>query len=205
MERVPRFRRNQRSCHGNIIEKISTGPIPADRRSTPDYSERRPDMMPGLGDMHWRDDGSPDACPDPVERRWLHHALAAGAGNRNAHARLRAFATWAGRSSTSSGPSTTGCAGPQHLPFRRYHHDHRQQVPRRSPSLQEPPAEHSAVSSSSEATIADSRTRSESMGARTAHAGASQIKLTTSSGVASPFSPLEVTTTFTEASFPCRG
>jgi len=79
---------------GNIIEKISTGSIPTDRRADAQIiAGGGRVLMPGLIDAHWH---ATMVRATPAQR--LQHAPGRRGGNRNAHAGLyeRSRHGWAG-------------------------------------------------------------------------------------------------------------
>ena len=95
---------------GNIIEQISTSPIPTDRRAdTQIIAGGGRVLMPGLSDVHWH---AMLVRPTPAQLLSSdigYSTLLAGAEATATCAVLRAFGTWVGRSSPSSGRSTTSC------------------------------------------------------------------------------------------------
>jgi imidazolonepropionase-like amidohydrolase len=187
---------------GNIIEKISTSPVPADRRADTvliDGGGRT--LMPGLIDNHWH---AMLVRPTPtagITDDVGYSNLVAGAEATDTL--MRGFTTI-----RDLGGPTFGLkraidegivAGPRIYPsgavitITSGHGDFRQayELPRRSGDAR------SRIEQIGAAMIADSpdevrlRTREQLM------LGASQIKLTAGGGVASPHSPIDVTT-FTE-------
>ena len=94
---------------GNLIERISTTPIPTDRRADTvlvDGGGRT--LMPGLIDMHWH---TMLVRPTPAQAHGGRSRLLQPGRRRRSErdaacAASRPFATWAGRPSASSGRST---------------------------------------------------------------------------------------------------
>jgi imidazolonepropionase-like amidohydrolase len=188
---------------GNIIEKISTGPIPTDRRAdTQIIAGGGRVLMPGLSDMHWH---AMMARPTPAQM------LSSGVGYTTLLAGAEATATLM-RGFTSvrdmGGPAfdlkraiDDGLLpGPRIYPSGAVititggHGDFREiaDLPRTTGGTL------SRVEQLGGAAIADSPDEVRKRAREQLMQGASQIKLTAGGGVASPFSPLEVTT-FTEA------
>lgn len=188
---------------GNIIEKISTGPIPTDRRAdTQIIAGGGRILMPGLSDMHWH---AMMARPTPAQ------ILSNGVGYTTLLAGAEATATLM-RGFTSvrdlGGPvfdlkraiDDRLLPGPRIYPSGAIititggHGDFREiaDLPRTTGGTL------SRVEQLGGAAIADSPDEVRKRAREQLMQGASQIKLTAGGGVASPFSPLEVTT-FTEA------
>ena len=188
---------------GNIIEKISTGPIPTDRRAdTQVIAGGGRVLMPGLSDMHWH---AMMARPTPAQM------LSSGVGYTTLLAGAEATATLM-RGFTSvrdmGGPAFDLKRAIDHglLPGPRIypsgavititggHGDFREiaDLPRTTGGTL------SRVEQLGGSAIADSPDEVRKRAREQLMQGASQIKLTAGGGVASPFSPLEVTT-FTEA------
>ena len=188
---------------GNIIEKISTGPIPTDRRAdTQVIAGGGRVLMPGLSDMHWH---AMMARPTPAQM------LSSGVGYTTLLAGAEATATLM-RGFTSvrdmGGPAfdlkraiDDGLLpGPRIYPSGAVititggHGDFREiaDLPRTTGGTL------SRVEQLGGSAIADSPDEVRKRAREQLMQGASQIKLTAGGGVASPFSPLEVTT-FTEA------
>jgi imidazolonepropionase-like amidohydrolase len=188
---------------GNIIEKISTGPIPTDRRAdTQIIAGGGRILMPGLSDMHWH---AMMARPTPAQ------ILSNGVGYTTLLAGAEATATLM-RGFTSvrdlGGPvfdlkraiDDGLLPGPRIYPSGAIititggHGDFREiaDLPRTTGGTL------SRVEQLGGAAIADSPDEVRKRAREQLMQGASQIKLTAGGGVASPFSPLEVTT-FTEA------
>lgn len=188
---------------GNIIERISTAPIPVDRRAdTRVVAGGGRILMPGLSDMHWH---AMMARPTPAQ------ILASDIGYTNLLAGVEATAT------LMRGFTTVRDMGGPVFDLKRAIDDGLLPGPRIYPSgamitvtsghgdfrqLSDLPRTLGGFLSRVEqlggAAIADSpdevrmRVREQLM------RGASQVKLTASGGVASPFSPLDVNA-FTEA------
>ena len=188
---------------GNIIEKISTSPIPTDRRAdTQVVAGGGRVLMPGLSDMHWH---AMMARPTPAQM------LSSGVGYTTLLAGAEATATLM-RGFTSvrdmGGPAfdlkraiDDGLLpGPRIYPSGAVititggHGDFRElaDLPRTTGGTL------SRVEQLGGSAIADSPDEVRKRAREQLMQGASQIKLTAGGGVASPFSPLEVTT-FTEA------
>jgi imidazolonepropionase-like amidohydrolase len=188
---------------GNIIEKISTSPIPTDRRAdTQIIAGGGRVLMPGLSDMHWH---AMMARPTPAQM------LSSGVGYTTLLAGAEATATLM-RGFTSvrdmGGPAfdlkraiDDGLLpGPRIYPSGAVititggHGDFRElaDLPRTTGGTL------SRVEQLGGSAIADSPDEVRKRAREQLMQGASQIKLTAGGGVASPFSPLEVTT-FTEA------
>jgi imidazolonepropionase-like amidohydrolase len=188
---------------GNIIEKISAGPIPTDRRAdTQIIAGGGRVLMPGLSDMHWH---AMMARPTPAQ------ILSSGVGYTTLLAGAEATATLM-RGFTSvrdlGGPvfdlkraiDDGLLPGPRIYPSGAVititggHGDFREisDLPRTTGGTL------SRVEQLGGAAIADSPDEVRKRAREQLMQGASQIKLTAGGGVASPFSPLEVTT-FTEA------
>ena len=188
---------------GNIIEKISTSPIPTDRRAdTQVIAGGGRVLMPGLSDMHWH---AMMARPTPAQM------LSSGVGYTTLLAGAEATATLM-RGFTSvrdmGGPAfdlkraiDDGLLpGPRIYPSGAVititggHGDFRElaDLPRTTGGTL------SRVEQLGGSAIADSPDEVRKRAREQLMQGASQIKLTAGGGVASPFSPLEVTT-FTEA------
>jgi imidazolonepropionase-like amidohydrolase len=188
---------------GNIIEKISTGPIPTDRRAdTQVIAGGGRVLMPGLSDMHWH---AMMARPTPAQM------LSSGVGYTTLLAGAEATATLM-RGFTSvrdmGGPvfdlkraiDDGLLPGPRIYPSGAVititggHGDFREiaDLPRTTGGTL------SRVEQLGGSAIADSPDEVRKRAREQLMQGASQIKLTAGGGVASPFSPLEVTT-FTEA------
>ena len=188
---------------GNIIEKISTSPIPTDRRAdTQVVAGGGRVLMPGLSDMHWH---AMMARPTPAQM------LSSGVGYTTLLAGAEATATLK-RGFTSvrdmGGPAfdlkraiDDGLLpGPRIYPSGAVititggHGDFRElaDLPRTTGGTL------SRVEQLGGSAIADSPDEVRKRAREQLMQGASQIKLTAGGGVASPFSPLEVTT-FTEA------
>lgn len=187
---------------GNIIEKISTSPIPTDRRAdTKIIAGGGRVLMPGLIDAHWHASMVRATPAQLLSNDIGYSTLLAGA---EATATLmRGFTTvrdMGGPVFSLKRAIDDGILpGPRIYPSGAVitisggHGDFREitELPRTPGTL-------SRVEQLGGSAIADSpdevrkRTREQLM------QGASQIKLTAGGGVASPFSPLEVTT-FTEA------
>src|SRR5215813_1607106 len=187
---------------GNIIEKISSAPIPADQRSGAQIiAGGGRVLMPGLIDAHWHATMVRSTPAQMLSSDIGYSMLQAGA---EATATLmRGFTTVR----DMGGPAFAlkraiddeVLPGPRIYPSGAVitssggHGDFREliELPRTTATL-------SRVEQLGGSAVADSpdevrkRTREQLM------QGASQIKLTASGGVASPYSPLEVTT-FTEA------
>jgi imidazolonepropionase-like amidohydrolase len=187
---------------GNVIEKISTSPIPTDRRAdTQIIAGGGRVLMPGLIDAHWHATMVRSTPAQLLSSDIGYSTLLAGA---EATATLmRGFTTVR----DMGGPAFAlkraiddeVLPGPRIYPSGAVitisggHGDFREliELPRTAGTL-------SRVEQLGASAVADSpdevrkRTREQLM------QGASQIKLTAGGGVASPFSPLEVTT-FTEA------
>ena len=187
---------------GNKIERISTAPIPTDRSAKTQIIEGRGrTLMPGLIDAHWH---AMLIRADPAQ------AIAGDVGYNNIAAGVEATDTLMRGFTTvrDVGGSVFGLktaidvgliAGPRIYPSGAVitvtsgHGDFRQlsELPRRIGTL-------SRMEQIGASMVADSpdevrlRVREQLM------QGASQIKLTAGGGVASPFSPLDVST-FTEA------
>jgi imidazolonepropionase-like amidohydrolase len=187
---------------GNKIEHISTAPIPTDRSAKTQIIEGRGrTLMPGLIDAHWH---AMLIRADPAQ------AIAGDVGYNNIAAGVEATDTLMRGFTTvrDVGGSVFGLktaidvgliAGPRIYPSGAVitvtsgHGDFRQlsELPRRIGTL-------SRMEQIGASMVADSpdevrlRVREQLM------QGASQIKLTAGGGVASPFSPLDVST-FTEA------
>jgi imidazolonepropionase-like amidohydrolase len=188
---------------GNIIEKISTSPIPADRRAdTKIIAGGGRVLMPGLIDMHWH---AMMVRPTPAQ------LLSNDIGYSTLMAGAEATATLM-RGFTSirdmGGPvfALKRAIDDQLLPGPRIypsgavitisggHGDFRElsDLPRTAGGTL------SRVEQLGASAIADSPDEVRKRAREQLMQGASQIKLTAGGGVASPFSPLEVTT-FTEA------
>jgi imidazolonepropionase-like amidohydrolase len=187
---------------GNIIEKISTGPIPADRRAdTQIIAGGGRVLMPGLIDAHWH---------AMMVRSTPAQLLSSDIGYSTLLAGAEATATLM-RGFTSvrdmGGPAFAlkraiddeVLPGPRIYPSGAVitisggHGDFREllELPRTTGTL-------SRVEQLGASAVADSPDEVRKRAREQLMQGASQIKLTAGGGVASPFSPLEVTT-FTEA------
>jgi imidazolonepropionase-like amidohydrolase len=188
---------------GNIIEKISTSPIPTDRRAdTQVIAGGGRVLMPGLSDVHWH---AMMVRPTPAE------LLSSGIGYSTLLAGAEATATLM-RGFTSvrdmGGPAfdlkraidDAVLPGPRIFPSGAVitisggHGDFRElsDLPRTTGGTL------SRVEQIGGSAIADSPDEVRKRAREQLMQGASQIKLTAGGGVASPFSPLEVVT-FTEA------
>ena len=187
---------------GNIIEKISTGPIPADRRAdTQIIAGGGRVLMPGLIDAHWH---------AMMVRSTPAQLLSSDIGYSTLLAGAEATATLM-RGFTSvrdmGGPAFAlkraiddeVLPGPRIYPSGAVitisggHGDFREllELPRTTGTL-------SRVEQLRASAVADGPDEVRKRAREQLMQGASQIKLTAGGGVASPFSPLEVTT-FTEA------
>jgi imidazolonepropionase-like amidohydrolase len=188
---------------GNIIEKISTSPIPTDRRAdTQIIAGGGRVLMPGLSDVHWH---AMMVRPTPAQ------LLSNDIGYSTLQAGAEATATLM-RGFTSvrdmGGPSFAlkraiddgVLPGPRIFPSGAVitisggHGDFRElsDLPRTTGGTL------SRVEQLGGSAIADSPDEVRKRAREQLMQGASQIKLTAGGGVASPYSPLEVTT-FTEA------
>jgi imidazolonepropionase-like amidohydrolase len=188
---------------GNIIERISTGPIPTDRRAdTQIIAGGGRVLMPGLSDAHWH---AMMVRPTPAQ------LLSSGLGYSTLLAGAEATATLM-RGFTAvrdmGGPAFDlkraidegVLPGPRIFPSGAVitisggHGDFREinDLPRATGGTL------SRVEELGASAIADSPDEVRKRAREQLMQGASQIKLTAGGGVASPFSPLEVVT-FTEA------
>jgi imidazolonepropionase-like amidohydrolase len=187
---------------GNVIEKISTSPIPSDRRAdTQIIAGGGRVLMPGLIDAHWH---------ATMVRSTPAQLLSSDIGYSTLLAGAEATATLM-RGFTSvrdmGGPvfalkraiDDGVLPGPRIYPSGAVitisggHGDFREliELPRTTGTL-------SRVEQLGASAVADSPDEVRKRAREQLMQGASQIKLTAGGGVASPFSPLEVTT-FTEA------
>jgi imidazolonepropionase-like amidohydrolase len=187
---------------GNIIEKISTSPIPTDRRAdTQIIAGGGRVLMPGLIDAHWHATMVRSTPAQLLSSDIGYSTLLAGA---EATATLmRGFTTvrdmggpvFALKRAIDDGV----LPGPRIYPSGAVitisggHGDFREliELPRTTGTL-------SRVEQLGGSAVADSPDEVRKRAREQLMQGASQIKLTAGGGVASPFSPLEVTT-FTEA------
>ena len=188
---------------GNIIERISTGPIPTDRRAdTQIIAGGGRVLMPGLTDAHWH---------ATMVRSTPAQLLSSGLGYNMLLAGAEATATLMRGFTTirdMGGPAFDlkraidegVLPGPRIFPSGAVitisggHGDFREisDLPRTTGGSL------SRVEELGAAAIADSPDEVRKRAREQLMQGASQIKLTAGGGVASPFSPLEVVT-FTEA------
>jgi len=188
---------------GNIIEQISTSPIPTDRRAdTQIIAGGGRVLMPGLSDVHWH---AMLVRPTPAQ------LLSSDIGYSTLLAGAEATAT------LMRGFTSVRDMGGPVFALKRAIDDQLLPGPRIYPSgavitisgghgdfreLSDLPRTTGATLSRAEelggSAIADSPDEVRKRAREQLMQGASQIKLTAGGGVASPFSPLEVTT-FTEA------
>jgi imidazolonepropionase-like amidohydrolase len=185
---------------GNLIDKISTDPIPVDNTNVTIIDGRGRTLMPGLIDVHWH---AMLARPNPAV------ALASDIGYLNLLAGAEASATLLRGFTTirDMGGPVFGLKraidegllpGPRIYPSGAVititggHGDFRalSELPRTLGTL-------SRVEQMGGAGVADSPDEVRKRAREQLMQGASQIKLTAGGGVASPFSPLDVVT-FTE-------
>jgi imidazolonepropionase-like amidohydrolase len=185
---------------GNLIDKISTDPIPVDNTNVTIIDGRGRTLMPGLIDVHWH---AMLARPNPAV------ALASDIGYLNLLAGAEASATLLRGFTTirDMGGPVFGLKraidegllpGPRIYPSGAVititggHGDFRalSELPRTLGTL-------SRVEQMGAAAVADSPDEVRKRAREQLMQGASQIKLTAGGGVASPFSPLDVVT-FTE-------
>jgi imidazolonepropionase-like amidohydrolase len=185
---------------GNLIDKISTDPIPVDNTNVAIIDGRGRTLMPGLIDVHWH---AMLARPNPAV------ALASDIGYLNLLAGAEASATLLRGFTTirDMGGPVFGLKraidegllpGPRIYPSGAVititggHGDFRalSELPRTLGTL-------SRVEQMGAAAVADSPDEVRKRAREQLMRGASQIKLTAGGGVASPFSPLDVVT-FTE-------
>ena len=185
---------------GNLIDKISTDPIPVDNTNVTIIDGRGRTLMPGLIDVHWH---AMLARPNPAV------ALASDIGYLNLLAGAEASATLLRGFTTirDMGGPVFGLKraidegllpGPRIYPSGAVititggHGDFRalSELPRTLGTL-------SRVEQMGAAGVADSPDEVRKRAREQLMQGASQIKLTAGGGVASPFSPLDVVT-FTE-------
>src|SRR5580704_1172635 len=187
---------------GNIIEKISIDPIPTDRRAdTQIIAGGGRVLMPGLIDVHWHATMVRSTPAQLLSNDIGYSALTAGA---EATATLmRGFTSvrdmggpvFALKRAIDDGV----LPGPRIYPSGAVitisggHGDFRELI-----ELPRTPGTLSRVDQLGGSAIADSPDEVRKRSREQLMQGASQIKLTAGGGVASPFSPLEVTT-FTEA------
>jgi imidazolonepropionase-like amidohydrolase len=185
---------------GNLIDKISTDPIPVDNTNVTIIDGRGRTLMPGLIDVHWH---AMLARPNPAV------TLASDIGYLNLLAGAEATATLLRGFTTirDMGGPVFGLKrsidegllpGPRIYPSGAVititggHGDFRalSELPRTLGTL-------SRVEQMGAAAVADSPDEVRKRAREQLMQGASQIKLTAGGGVASPFSPLDVVT-FTE-------
>ena len=188
---------------GNIIEKISTGPIPTDRRAdTQIIAGGGRVLMPGLSDVHWHATMVRSTPPQLLSSGIGYNTLLAGA--EATATLLRGFTSvrdMGGPAFDLKRAIDEGVLpGPRIFPSGAVitisggHGDFREisDLPRTTGGTL------SRVEELGAAAIADSPDEVRKRAREQLMQGASQIKLTAGGGVASPFSPLEVVT-FTEA------
>jgi imidazolonepropionase-like amidohydrolase len=187
---------------GNIVEKISTSPIPTDRRAdTQIIAGGGRVLMPGLIDAHWHATMVRSTPAQLLSSDIGYTTLLAGA---EATATLmRGFTTvrdMGGPAFALKRAIDDGVLpGPRIYPSGAVitisggHGDFRELI-----ELPRTPGTLSRVEQLGGSAIADSPDEVRKRSREQLMQGASQIKLTAGGGVASPFSPLEVTT-FTEA------
>ena len=187
---------------GNVIERISTGPIPTDRRAdTQIIAGGGRVLMPGLIDAHWHATMVRSTPAQMLSSDIGYSTLLSGA---EATATLmRGFTTvrdMGGPAFALKRAIDEGVLpGPRIYPSGAVitisggHGDFREisELPRTAATV-------SRVEQLGGSAVADSPDEVRKRAREQLMQGASQIKLTAGGGVASPFSPLEVTT-FTEA------